>query len=58
LCSSPFVEKGIIGELLNSKNLFLHTKNNNSQNLQSFIKNCSSSPFVEKGVIGDLNIFI
>ena len=57
LGSSPFVEKGIIGELLNSKNLFFHTKNNNSYNIKEFINKCSSYP-LWKGIIGEYNIFI
>jgi len=57
LSSSPFMENRIVGELLKSENIFLHTKNNNSYNLQEFINNCSSSP-LWKGIIGDLNIFI
>ena len=52
LSSSPFEEKGIIGELLNCEtSLFLHTKNNNSQNLSEFIEKLERN-------IENLNIFI
>jgi len=39
------------------ENIFFHTKNNNSKNIQEFIQNCSLFP-LWKGIIGKLNIFI